>query len=300
MAVRDRDPETVAEASDELGRVDPVRRPDRGDDRRAVVVGREELEPHRLCALAARAPETDVSVEHGLEAGIEQHAKGDVEAGDERDRRRERRVERGLRLPGSLPVEIEAGRFPTRGPRALGGGEHRQAGRRHQRLLRAGDDHVETPGVRLERDGPEARDRVDDGEGTLLAGRCRDRLQVADDAGRGLRVGEKNCLRAAELLQAAGDVVGGRNLAPGVLERLHLGAVRGGDRAPALAELPGGDDEHALARRAQVRHCGLHRAAPRRAEKQHIAPGAEDLAQACERSLVDRPEVGAPVMHDRL
>src|SRR6266513_4879659 len=66
LAVRDRDPEPVAQAADELRRVDPVGRANCRHDRRAIIVGREELEPHRLRALAAGAPESAVPVEAGL------------------------------------------------------------------------------------------------------------------------------------------------------------------------------------------------------------------------------------------
>ena len=63
-----------------------------------VVVGREELEPHRLDARARRAAEPDVALERGVETVVEQQAERDVEAADQRDRRRERRVELVLRL----------------------------------------------------------------------------------------------------------------------------------------------------------------------------------------------------------
>src|SRR5205085_2755306 len=52
LAVRDRDPEAVAEGSHKVGTVEALRHPHRSDDRRRVVVRREELEAHRLAALA--------------------------------------------------------------------------------------------------------------------------------------------------------------------------------------------------------------------------------------------------------
>src|SRR5207244_12925627 len=64
------------------------------------------------------------------------------------------------------------------------------AGRAHERLLRAGDDRVEAPGVRLEGHGAEARDRVDDDERATLLRYRRERLDVGDDAGRRLRLGQ--------------------------------------------------------------------------------------------------------------
>ena len=156
------------------------------------------------------------------------------------------------------------------------------------------------PGIRLQRNGSEARDGVDDAERAVLVHGRRDRLQVADDTGRGLRVRYENGLRAAELREARGDVVWGRNLSPGVLERLELGAICRSDRLPALPEVAGGDDEDPLARRAQVRDCRLHRAGSRGAEEQHVPLGAEDIAQAHEGALIDRFEIGSAVVDDRL
>ena len=135
-----------------------------GDDGAAVLVGREELEAHRLRARAAGAAETDVPVERSLEAFLEQQPERDVEPGDERHRRRERRVELCLRLARPLPVEVEARRRAGGGERGLRDGAQAEAGRRHQRLLRARDDDVETPRVRLAAHGAEARHGVDDDE----------------------------------------------------------------------------------------------------------------------------------------
>ena len=78
LPVRDRDPEPVAEGEHELGRVDALRRANRGHDRRAILVGREELEAHRLGTLAAGTAEPDVPVEDGLEARLEQETERDV------------------------------------------------------------------------------------------------------------------------------------------------------------------------------------------------------------------------------
>ena len=52
-------------------------------------------------------------------------------------------------------------------------GASARPGGRHQRLLRAGDDDVDPPGVGLERHGAEARDGVDDDERAGLASRPR-------------------------------------------------------------------------------------------------------------------------------
>ena len=280
----DGDPEAVAEGEPELLRVDALGREDPGDDGRAVLVGREELEAHRLRALAAGAAEADVPVEGRLQALLEEEAERDVQRLDERDGGRERALE--LRLAGAraLPVVVEARARAERLPGGRRDGGDAEPGRGHQRLLRAGGDDVDPPLVGLERDGAEARDRVDDDE---RAGRPRgggERLEVGDDAGGGLGVRQEDGLRAAELLEAGGEVVRARRLAPLVLDGLDVGAVGGGELLPALAERAGGDDDHAVAGRAEVRDGGLHRAGAGAGEEQDVVRGAAHLREPLEAS----------------
>src|SRR5262249_58185607 len=71
LPVRDRDPEPVTQSQDELGGVDALGRANRGHDRRAVLVGGEKLEAHRLCALAAGAAEPYMAVEDRVEPCVE-------------------------------------------------------------------------------------------------------------------------------------------------------------------------------------------------------------------------------------
>ena len=114
LAVRDRDPEAVADAPDDVAGVDARRRADRGHDRAPVLVRREELEAERLHARARGAAEPDVPVERSLQSLLEQEVERDVEPRDERDGQRDRRVELLLRLARPLPVEVEARRRPGR------------------------------------------------------------------------------------------------------------------------------------------------------------------------------------------
>ena len=105
---RECDAVPVAQVREQLVAVDPVRRPHRSDDGRAVVVGREELEPHRLDACARRATEPHVTLERSVEPVAEDEPEGDVEAADQRHRRSEGGVQLVLRLLVRLPVEVEA------------------------------------------------------------------------------------------------------------------------------------------------------------------------------------------------
>ena len=92
LARRERDAVAVAKVEQQLVAVDPVRRSDRGHDGRAVLVGREELEAHRLDARARGPAESHVPLERRLEAVVEDQPECDVEAPDQRDRGREGRV----------------------------------------------------------------------------------------------------------------------------------------------------------------------------------------------------------------
>ena len=220
----------------------PSRRLDRGHDRGRVVVRREQLEAHRLRALAAGAAEQPVALEGLLEPAVEDQPERDVERDDERRRRREGRVELLLRAARAVPVEVVARR---RGaslgrPDGVRDGGHGQAGRRHQRLLRAGAGDVDPPGVHLERDGAEARDRVDDDVRAARAHGCRERLDVGDDARSTSRTGSGR--RPATSLasrERRGQVVGGRRLAPLVARRPDLAAVALGElRSSARRSCP--------------------------------------------------------------
>ena len=120
-----------------------------------------------------------------------------VDLEDDGDRRRPRRLAVGLRVAVEPQVEVEARhrRRLHRRPRPRAeAATIARPGARHPRLLRAGHDDVDAPGVHLERHGAEAghavdedqrvRRRVADGRGEL-----RDRVH---HAGRRLVVGQQH------------------------------------------------------------------------------------------------------------
>ena len=100
--------------------------------------------------------------------------------------------------------------------------------------------------------------------------------------------------------ELAREVVGRRRLAPGVAELLDLAAEVARHRRPALAEVAGGDGEHAVARRAEVDDRRLERARARAREEEDVVVGAVHLLQAAEHARVDLPEVGRAVVEHRL
>src|SRR6185437_11187643 len=123
LAVRDRDPEAVADAPDDVARVDAGGRADGGHDRAPVLVRGEELEAESLDAGARRPAEPHVAGKGSLQPLLAQELECDVETRDEGDGERDRGIERLLRLPGPSPVEVEAGRRAGRGERAFGHGD---------------------------------------------------------------------------------------------------------------------------------------------------------------------------------
>ena len=295
LAVGDRDPEAVADAADDVAGVDAGRRANRRHDGAPILVRREQLEPERLHARPRRPAEPDVAVERSLQTLLEQEVERDVEPGHERDGQRDRRVERLLGLARPLPVEVEARRRSGSGQRGLGDGCKAEAGRRHECLLRAGDDDVEAPRIRLAGDGAEARDRVDDDERSRLLRDSREGTHVGDDSRGGLGLHDPDRFRLL-LAQPRAKVVGIRRLAPGVAEHVDVRAERGRHRDPALAEAAGRDHEMALARRDEVRHGRLERAGARGSEEEHVVLRPADLAQPGEHALVDREELRTAVV----
>ena len=77
------------------------------------------------------------------------------------------------------------------------------------------------------------------------------------------------------------------------VERLH-------HAGPALAEIPGGEDELAVARRGQVGDRGLERARSGRGEHEHVVLRSVDVAQPREAALVDLAVVARTMVDDRL
>ena len=275
LAGREGDAVVLAQVLEQVVGVDAVGHADRRDDGGRVVVRREQLEPHRLDAGARGAAEAHVPLERRLEARLEEHPERDIEAAQERDRRREGGVEVVLRLLRRRPVEVERPRRHPR-PRALGDRGEREPGRAHQRLLGAGEHDVDPPGLRLERDGAERRDRIDDER--RVADGLPERAHVGDDAGRGVGLLAEDDVDAA-LAHRGTDLVGVGLLAPGVAHGLNVEAVPLADRDPALAERAVADDRDAVAGRAEVEHRGLHRARAGGAEDEHVVRRPDDVAQ---------------------
>jgi hypothetical protein len=83
LAAGNRDAVAVAERHREVRRVQPIRHPHSRHDRRTILVGREELEAHRLDPGAAGAPEPDMALERIVQAAVEEESKRHVESDNE-------------------------------------------------------------------------------------------------------------------------------------------------------------------------------------------------------------------------
>ena len=175
-----------------------------------------------------------------------------VDLVDDGDGRGPRGLALGMALAMHPQVEVDAwrGRGLHRGPGTLRGGDHRQTGRRHPGLLRAGDDDVDAPGVHLERDGAKTGHAVDEDErlGRGLAddgGQRRDRVH---DRGRRLVVGQQHGLVRLVARELGPDDLGIGRLAPLDLDLGDVRAVGPGDLGEPVAERPDRHAEHPIAR----------------------------------------------------
>ena len=191
LAAGDRDAVLVAHRLRHLGAVDRLGQLDRGDDVRVLVLGAEELEVEALDRLARRAAEQAVALEHVVEPLLLDQLERDVERHEERDGRRERAVGRilalALRRCGSSRSSSAARRRSAAraSARSLGLAKPSPGGHMSA-FCEPADDHVDVPLVLRQRDGAEARDRVHHDQRVVLVRDLGERLDVVDDAGRGL------------------------------------------------------------------------------------------------------------------
>ena len=207
-----------------------------GHDRRAVVVGRVELEPHRLHARAARPPERAVSCEGGLEAVVEERG------------RAPRRARRRATTPGVNGVEPFACArrcaAPSRSrsaagsscslplPRALG---RRRRTRGPDGVISAFCEPVTTTSSPHASVSSGTAPRLETASTTMSAPasaqRGEQRLDVADDPGRRLGVDEERRTRRRSRRARAG----GRRARASRPRRTRAARRRSRTRSPSPA-----------------------------------------------------------------
>ena len=237
LAARERDAEPVAQRLEKLGAVDSGRHLDRGHDGRAVVVGREELEPHRLRSLAAGAAEANVAFEGSFEAVLEQQPERDVERDDERDGRGERRVQLRLRLAIPLPVEVvEPARRGRRRPLGDPARTRAPAASSGPSATRPATTSMAHSSVSS---GTAPRLEIASTTESAPAS-CAAAASARTSATTPVEVSEwvrNTALAPPSSPQPRGQVLGGGHLAPLVVDHVDLAAVRPGDLLPPLAEV---------------------------------------------------------------
>jgi hypothetical protein len=120
---------------------------------------------------------------------------------------------------------------------------------------------------------------------------------------------------ASDIMPCAGGTFGrlhinaadlGRQLAAHFVERkcfaigsghgFHGAAKRLGQRGPALAELAGGQHEHAVAGRSQVRDRGFHETGARRGQHEHVVLCADELLHVGQHAREQSAELGRAMM----
>ena len=120
-----------------------------------------------------------------------------------------------------------------------------------------------------------------------------DRLDVVDDAGRGLAQRREDDLDARVGGEQAVDLGRVEAAAPAGLVARGVGLVGVGELDPALAELARRAREHAVAGPDEVRDGGLHGARAARREQEHVVARAEDRGQALEDARVELTPAGS-------
>ena len=244
----------------------------------------------------ARPRRSEPFVEHRAEAGVESE--------DHRDRRgvvvlasradvvadesevEVPRLRRGL--PGTDPVD------GTGGER-----DRRETRRDAEALLRARVGRVDPPGVDLERDPTERRDRVDEEErvGSLERGEWLDRVL---DSGRRLGVHDGDEPAVGPGTLRGEERLGVDRTAPRGLDARQLRPGPAGDLAHPLAEHTVHPDDHVVAGLEEVHEARFHARGAGAAHRQgECVLGAEDRAQPRRRLVEQREEVGIEVPEQR-
>src|SRR5215211_1880455 len=305
LAAGDRYPEAVAHQLRHTGPRDVLRQQRGGDDVGVVVVRTEPLQPQRFDPRAGGAGEQRVARENAIQALGQDQAEGHVERHEQGDGRREGAVRRILALAGrgQAPVEVVAPPGVLRGQRErpLRRRHEGQPRRAHQRLLGARDDDIHPPFVLGQIDRAEPGDGVDAQDGAPVPSHLAQRADVVDDAGRGLGLGGEQGPRGPTRLgERRVDPVGVELLTPIEGDVPGPGPVCLAHVVPALAKLPRRGDDDGLVGYDEVGDRGLHAAAARRGEAQHVVARPEHGAQVLQHPRVDLDECGRAVVHDRL
>ena len=260
----------------------------------------EKLQAKRLHATARVLTEKNVPLDDAADALRHQPLQRDIERVEERDGRRPGRLALRQEVSRLAEIEVEARhlRLLERRPATRADRAHRQAGRHHPALLRAGSDDIEVPGIDRAGQRAEAADRVDEDQriGADAADGGGERLQVVRDACRRLVVRQQHRRQLRILLQRICDEqrVGGR--APIEGEPLDLGAVRLGHRGESIAERADRNAEDAVARREHVHYQRFHRAGAGRRQRQHVMLGLEEALQARRDTVQHLGELRAAVV----
>ncbi len=170
-----------------------------------------------------------------------------------------------------------------------------EAGRNHQRLLRAADDDVNSPAVHVEMGCTQTGDSVDHQQSVWgLMHELRDGLDVVAHAGgtfRRLHVDDADIRR--ELLA---DFIHGEGLAIGNADDFDVAAEGFRQVAPALAKFSCGQHQHFVARRSQIRDRAFHDASSGRCQHEHIVLRADKFLHVGEHFGKERAKIGGAMV----
>ncbi len=229
--------------------VDPVRRADRRERVARRFLG-EQRQAGRLDAFPHRLRQSALPREHVLQSFRLHDLEDFLQSNDQGDGRRKRRLVLGLILAFLLEVEIERGilRFVGQPPGLLAHADERHARRQHQRLLRAGDDHVQSPRVGLDVEDTQRRDGIHHENRVVVRfDDVAQRLHVMRHAGGRFARLHVDGLDGRILFQRVRDGLRIHRMAPLHFDLRRLHAEGLAQFAPPLAEFAAVDEQGLVA-----------------------------------------------------
>ena len=199
---------------------------------------------------------------------------------------------------GQIEVELRHLGDRSRFPGARRDRHEAQAGGNHPGLLGTAHDNVQTPGVCLERDGPEAADRVNDDQ---CVRRCRlDSCgQLGDRVGDGrgsLVLGQQHGLPGPAGRESLAHLAASAALPHSEATLVTFGAVGGSDLGEAIAEGADGHREDLVAGGEEVDDRRLEAARARCREDQDIVLGLVSRLEALDYAVLENGELRTAVV----
>jgi hypothetical protein len=193
---------------------------------------------------------------------------------------------------GPVPIRRAQAGTLVRGAGTVADRDERQAGRRHQPLLRRRHRDIDAPGIHLERHAAERRYRIDHQQRGMAGGLdgAADRFQIVARAGGGVDLHHHDRLDGmlGVAAQPRFNLIGADRAAPVALQHLDVAAHRAGGVAPADREPAAFQHQHLVAARQHVADHRLPGAVTVGDVDVGLALGGEQPAEVGKKPLAER------------